>query len=161
MGWCAWEGVEDGDVKAGLKEEMEYMQRRGIWSVVDVEECWRVTGKRPTSVKWVDTNKGTDEEPNVRCRLVARDFKGKDDKDREDLFAATPPLELKRVLLSKAATRRRNEGATRKLMFVDARKAHLNPECLEDVYIELLEEAGGGCGKLSFWLCGFRPAAAW
>ena len=92
----------------------------------------------------MDTNKVTDEEPSVRCRLVARDFKGKDDTDREDLFAATPPFELKRVLLSKATTRRRKEGATRKLMFVDARKAHLNPECLEDVCIELPEEAGGG-----------------
>ena len=59
------------------------------------------------SLKWVDTDKGTEEEPMVRCRLVARDFKGKDEKDREDLFAATPPLELKRVLMSKAATRRK------------------------------------------------------
>ena len=41
----------------------------------------------------------------VRCRLVARDFKGKD-KDRDDLFAATPPLEAKRMLLSRAATRK-------------------------------------------------------
>ena len=64
------------DVRAGRKGEVEYMQGRGIWSVVDVDECWRVTGRKPTSVKWVDTNKGTEEEPKVRCRLVARDFKG-------------------------------------------------------------------------------------
>ena len=35
----------------------------------------------------------------IRCRLVARDFKGSE-KDREDLFAATPPWELKRVMMS-------------------------------------------------------------
>ena len=48
-------------------------------------------------------------------------------------------------------------------MFIDARKAHLNPKCEEDVYIELPEESGcpkGMCGKLDFWLYGFRPAAA-
>ena len=51
----------------------------------------------------------------------------------------------------------------RKLLFIDARKAHLNPRCEQDVYITLPEEAGcpeGMCGKLDFWLYGFRPAAA-
>ena len=37
----------------------------------------------------------------VRCRLVARDFKG-GDKDRDDLFAATPPWEAVRMLMSRA-----------------------------------------------------------
>ena len=48
-------------------------------------------------MKWADTDKGTEEEPLVRCGLVARDIQGKDEKDREDLSAATPPLELERV----------------------------------------------------------------
>ena len=76
------------------------------------------------NVKWVDTDKGTERQPLVRCRLVARVFKGKDEKDREDLFAATPPLEFKRVLMSKAVTRRRKRQGVRKLLFIDARKAH-------------------------------------
>ena len=50
-----------------------------------------------TSVKWVDTNKGTEDRPLIRCRLVARDFRAAD-RDREDLFAATPPWELKKLL---------------------------------------------------------------
>ena len=102
----------------------------------------------------------------VRCRLVARDFKGKGEVDREDLFAATPPLEAKRVLMSRAVTRRRNQRkGRRKMMFIDARKAHLNPKCEKNVYIKLPDEANGGpgkCGKLVYWLYGFRPAAqAW
>ena len=101
---------------------------------------------------------------------MARDFKNKADKDREDLFAATPPLEAERMALSRAVTQRRcDTGATthgvRKLMFIDARKAHLNPPCEEDVYIELPDEAGqcpGFCGKLVYWLYGCRLAAqAW
>ena len=51
------------------------------------------------------------------------------------------------------------------MMFVDAKKAHLNPKCEEPVYIELPEECGAGpgvCGKFNFWLYGFRTAAsAW
>ena len=48
-------------------------------------------------------------------------------------------------------------------MLIDAKKAHLNSKCDEDVYIELPEECNapeGMCGKLEYWLYGFRPAAA-
>jgi hypothetical protein len=96
----------------------------------------------------------------VRCRLVARDFRTKGDKDREDLFAATPPLELLKALISKAAANQK-----RKILVIDVKKAHLYPLCSQDVFIELPEEAGakqGMCGKLVHWLYGFRPAAqAW
>ena len=47
----------------------------------------------------MDTDKGGPGNVSVRGRLVARDFKG-NDKDRDDLFAETPPLEGKRLLLS-------------------------------------------------------------
>ena len=66
------------------------------------------------------------------------------------------------MLFSRAVTRR-NDRTLRKLLFIDARKGHLNPKCEEDVYVELPEESGcpkGMCGKLDFWLYGFRPAAA-
>ena len=58
---------------------------------------------------------------------------------------------------------RRRDGRRRKLLLINARKAHLNSKCEEDVYIELPEECGappGTCGKLNNWLYGFRPAAA-
>eukprot|EP00973_Karenia_brevis_P044148 6116856-Karenia_brevis.AAC.1 len=64
---------------------------------------------------------------DVRCRMVARDFKGQG-RHRD---AETPPLEAKRMLMSRAATRRR-DGRDRKLMFIDVKKAHLNPKCEED-----------------------------
>jgi hypothetical protein len=51
------------------------------------------------------------------------------------------------------------------MLFVDAKKAHLNPKCEEAVYIELPSECGAGpgiCGQLNYWLYGFRKAAsAW
>ena len=68
------------------------------------------------------------------------------------------------MLLSMAATRRRDKRK-RKLLFIDVKKAHLNPKCEGDEYIELPEECGapeGMCGKLVHWLYGFRKAAsAW
>ena len=109
----------------------------------------------------IPTRGGGDQ--SIRCRLVARDFKG-DDNVRDVLFAENPPLEAKRLLMSRSATRRR-DGKFRKPRFMDGRKAHLNPACEEDVYIQFLEECcapEGMCGKLNCWLYGFRPAvAAW
>ena len=84
------------------------------------------------------------------------------DRQRDDLFAATPPLEAIRILISRAATASASR-VEKKLMFIDAKKAHLNPKCQDDVYIELPVEAGakpGLCGKLEFWLYGFRKAAS-
>ena len=95
---------------------------------------------------------------------MARDFRAKGEKDREDLFAATPPLELLRMMISKTATITMKSGR-RKMLFIDVKKAHLNPKCEQDVYVELSREAKpkpGKCGKLVHWLYGFRPAAqAW
>ena len=159
---AAWDDVRGGwldmaEVRKARMEEVGYMQKEQLWDVVQRQQA---EGQRIVSVKWVDTNKGSDDKPEIRCRLVARDFKGHD-KDREDLFAATPPWELKRVLMSHAADV--SDGKVRKMLLIDVKKAHLNSTCNEDVYIELPEEVGAGgdkIGKLRRWLYGFRPAAA-
>jgi hypothetical protein len=116
-------------------------------------------------------NKGTEEEPMVRCRLVARDFKTKKGPDDDKLFAATPPIEALRMLLRLARMKKRRTfgGKTRgrkKLMFIDIKKAHLNAKVDESefVYVDLPEEAvaAGKIGRLKRWLYGMRPAAsAW
>ena len=58
-------------------------------------------GCAPIGKRWVDVNKGDDANPVYRSRLVAQDI---NDHKREDLFAATPPLESKKMLLSLAVT---------------------------------------------------------
>ena len=138
----AWDDVrggklDRGEVRKARMEEVGYMKKKGLWEVVPRE---RARGQRIVSVKWVDTNKGTEEQPQIRCRLVARDFRAAD-KDREDLFAATPPWELKKLLMSQATNRAK--GKVRKMLLIDVKKAHLNPECTEDVFIELPDMRSG------------------
>ena len=164
-------GLKYKEVVEARREEIEFMMKRGIWDLKPIQECWEKTGRGPTGVRWVDTNKGSEERTDVRSRLVARDFSTKADKERDDLFAGAPPLEAVRMQFSRAVTSRREVAAVkrgrggRKILFIDARKAHLNPRCTEDVFIELPEEAGAGsgvCGKLRYWLYGFKKAAqAW
>ncbi len=81
---------------------------KGHLEELDVKERWGRTGKEPVTFKWIDTDRGEGSKVKIRSRLVARDLRTIGDKDREDLFVATPPLELLRALLSKAATRTRD-----------------------------------------------------
>jgi hypothetical protein len=165
--------LEEGEfdpelLKEARKEEVQFMENIGVWEPSTWEECLEKTGRPPITTKWVDVDKGRGGEVLVRSRLVARDFKVKGDDRGFDVFAATPPLELKRLLFRMARVKGSvggsdYEGAV-KLMFIDVKKAHLNGEVAEDefAYVLLTKEAGGGVGRLRRWLYGMRPAAsAW
>ena len=76
---------------------MEFFPTKGVWVKKPRVEACRKTGQKPVTVRWVDINKGDNIHPDYRSRLVAKDFKR--DK-RKDLFAATPPLEALKMLLS-------------------------------------------------------------
>ena len=52
-------------------------------------------------LRWVDTNKGVSETPSVIARLIGKEFKTDDNPAN---FAATPPLEAVRFVISRAAT---------------------------------------------------------
>ena len=81
-------------VRAAREEELKVVDEMGVWELRPISECLEVTGKKPVKVRWVDVNKGDDDSPNVRCRIVAKDFNI--DK-RPDLFAANPPLRVSPV----------------------------------------------------------------
>jgi hypothetical protein len=155
-------------VEEARREEMEFVKSTPVYEEVDLAECWSRTGRPPVSTKWVDIGKGKEGKTAIRSRWVARDFKVKGDKDREDLFASMPPLEAKKAIFRIAATKMKEpakKGRGRmKLLFIDVRKAHLNGVYDQEVYVELPKEAEaeGKCGRLKRWLYGMRPAAqAW
>ena len=89
------ENLDPELVAKARSEEVEFMAKIGLYKEVDITECLEMTGRPPISTRWVDVNKGSTESPDVRCRLAARDFKPKGEKDRSDIFAAMPPLEAK------------------------------------------------------------------
>ena len=68
---------------------------------MEVAEVREKTGRALITTKWVDINKGDEFNEELRSRLVAKEIKT--DK-RTDLFAATPPLEAKKILFSLAVT---------------------------------------------------------
>ena len=68
--------------------------------------------------------------------------------EREDLFAATPPLEAKKILFSITAHRVGVGRKTTNIDFVDVRRAHFQARARRTVYVKLPEEdmEEGMCG---------------
>ena len=62
------EWMDPEEVRAARAEEMEYVKGIPVYEEREVDECWRETGRGPTSTKWVDIKK----EGGVRSRWVAR-----------------------------------------------------------------------------------------
>ena len=74
---------------------------------------------------------------NYRSRLVAKEFA---DSDGDGLFAATPPLETLRVLISEAATIMKGKDE-KVMMIADVSRAFFEAEVVRDICVELPEEA--------------------
>ena len=83
-------------VKEAREEELEFVEGKPLYEKVRVQEAWAVTGRAPISTKWVDIDKGGE----YRSRWVARDF---NNSRTDEYFAATPPWEFIKWLLSMAA----------------------------------------------------------
>ena len=74
-------------MRIARKEEILYFKEMGVYDKVDVEESYRITGKGPIAVRWVDINKGDTANSKYRSRLVAKEF---NTGVNHDLYAATP-----------------------------------------------------------------------
>ena len=123
-------------------------------------KAWANTGKKPIAVRWVDVNKGDDEDPNYRSRLVGREIKT---DDRPDLFAATPPLESLRYVLSLCASSQSGPNPHR-ILTVDVKRAYFYAPARRPIYIELpVEDRLPGeedhVAQLNLSLYGTRDAA--
>ena len=150
-------------VVAARIEEMEEFRKHGVYIKVPIKECMERTGKKPIGVRWVDINKGDEVNPEYRSRLVAKEIKI---NKRDDLFAATPPIEALKMLLSAAVTegkgyRKGNREGGMKLEFIDVRRAYFQANAVRDVFVELPEEDAeeGMCGMLLKSMYGTRDAA--
>jgi hypothetical protein len=141
-------------------KEMEYVHKMRVYDKVDRETAdWESGGKRPIRLRWVDTNKGSPGQPNVRSRLVAMEFKV--DK-RPDLFSATPPIEAVRMLVAMMAGASNGTPSADPMcmMHVDVSRAYFHAPSKRTTIIELPEEdkEGSLVGRLRMSMYGTRDA---
>jgi len=168
------------------EDELEFIDKKPLYEIRTTAEAWQVTGSAPISTRWINIDKGGPGEPEYRSRWVARQFR---DSKTGEFFAATPPWETLKMVLSLAASqkkpkgrhqRRRQTGRWRrgvsilshwltnrkrsgnlKIDLLDISRAHFNAKPKEPTYVELPEERRipGMCAKLIYNLYGTRGAA--
>ena len=120
---------------------------------------------RPYSRKWVLKNKRDE----VRARLVVREIKkAKSDEEKlepSDVFAAMPPVESLKALVSHVMTERVDKrGRILVLAVFDISRAHFYGVCERDVHVEPLAELHrpGLVAKLNKTMYGTQDASnAW
>ena len=146
--------LEKALVQRAREEEMETFKQMGVYEYVARGKEWN--GKK-VGVRWVDVAKNG----GVRSRLVAQEFAGRGG-DRDDIFAATPPLAATKLILSDVASQGRHGPGRKKIMIIDVKRAFLYGDITEDVFIELPDEdpmkQKGFIGKLRKAMYGTRAA---
>ncbi len=161
--WVAYDDVAGTElcaekVRQARREELECFRQMNVYDAVK-REVAQQRNKNIIDVRWIDINKGDNDNPNYRSRLVGKEFR---QSVQPELFAATPPIESMKILLHIAASTHGNK-LTNSIMVNDIRRAYFYAPALREVYIELPEEderkAKGYIGVLRKSLYGTRDAA--
>ena len=126
--------LEAGKVKEARQKEMQYVKDKGVWTkiprAVALARGWKIVKTR-----WIDINKGDDEHPVYRSRLVGKEF---NDGIMEGIFAGTPPLEALRYIIHEAATVDDIKGKHTKLVMInDVARAFFEAKATRAVCVEL------------------------
>ena len=90
--------------QAAVMEELNDFNDH-VWEISTKEEMAQVEGHILVRSRWVCCNKGDEESPDIRCRLVACEINKGDRPD--NFFASTPPLEEKKLLFARFAQERK------------------------------------------------------
>ena len=140
------------------KLEIDYFRQMGVYTKV-AREAWM----KVITTRWIDVNKGDEKSPNYRARLVGREIKM--DK-RLDLFAATPPLESLRMILSICAQHQSSHYASDNFVIMtnDVKRAYFHAPVTRPVFIKIPDEDlepgdENRVGQLNLSLYGTRDAA--
>ena len=140
-------------------KEIEFVKEFEVYKKVPAEDA---VGKTKVSLKWCDVNKGDNAAPEYRSRLVARELKVWNPL-MTGTFAATPPTESLRFMLSRFTTRQqKGVESNLKMLVLNISRAHFHPPAKRELYIDLPEEDAedGKVGLLTKTMYGTRDAAA-
>ena len=146
------------DVIRAHQDEMQEHKNFDVYDEVEEELCWQLTGGPPVGSRLRVINKGDENQPDVRARPVAKQFKL---KGWEPIFAATPPLSLFKYLFSRVtSTRAGRTGKPRKIMIIDLKRAFFHAMCSKDTFVKPPHLKGTTrCWKLKKAMYGTLSAA--
>ena len=96
-------------------KEMKYVRDMKAWEKIP-RSLAQAKGWNIIKTRWIDINKGDDDNPMYRSRLVGNEF---NNESKDGIFVGTPPLEGLRNIVREAATLRGGEDTRFKIIMVD------------------------------------------
>ena len=152
-----------GNVVEARAKEVGYIRDKRVYTKILRSQASR-HGWKLIQTRWIDINKGDDENPNYRSRLVGKEF---NTEPMEGLFAGTPPLEAMRYIVHEAATIRSGEKMGSKVIMIhDVARAFFEAPAVRNVCVEIPKEDKSEAdvrhdkvGHLKMSMYGIRDAA--
>ena len=142
-------------------EEKDFIDKMGVYDVAPRSEAAK-RGCCVIRTRWVTVNKGSDDNPQIRPRWVAQEFRGRCG-DKHEYFSETPVLALVKAVIAHAARWAEHEDVV--VAVFDVRRACFCAEEKRDTFVELPDYAPAEfrathVAKQRKALYGTRPAAA-
>ena len=106
----------------------------GAYEYVTREEAVRSGKGTIIKGRWLDINKGDSINHDYRLRFVSKDFNTGLDSS---LYAATPPLEALKLLISTAPSERHREM---NMIISDVKRAYFHAPATRELYVEVPRE---------------------
>ena len=156
--------MDPKEVMKARRKEVEYIRDKKVYEKIPrhlaVQNGWKIIKTR-----WIDINKGDQKDPLYRSRFVGKEF---NDGANPEMFAATPPLEALKILISDAATWHRNRRKEDQVLMInDVARAFFEAPVKRNICIELPVEdrsekdiRDDNVGVLWLSLYGTRDAAS-
>ena len=132
-----------------------------VYTKVQTEEVVRVTGRKPIGVRWVDVNKQGEADPKYRYRFMVKEITK---HPKPELYAATPPSECLRMVVSSSVRKaacRSDSTSPMKIMVCDVSRAYFYVLAVWLVYTQLADEDRGPedhglCGRFDVSMYGHK-----
>lgn len=120
------EALSDPKWICAMKEELESIEKKGTWELVDLP-----LGKKPIGVRWVYKVKANPKGEVIKhkARLVAKGFLQREGIDYEEVFAPVARLETIRLVVGIA------HNNNWMVYQMDVKSAFLNSPLVEEVYV--------------------------
>lgn len=103
------------------------MRDMKVWAKIP-RTLAQARGWKISKTRWIDINKGDDDNPVYKSRLVGKEF---NNETMDGIFAGTPPLEALRYTVHEAATIRQSEDTDSKIIMINDVPEHYlrHPRC--------------------------------
>ena len=133
---------------AARQSEIDFAWRMKAFEPQPRTEAYQRMGRKPFGMRWIDCNKGDEQRPELRSRLVVQERRQTSTISVSDIAAvtsSTPPLEVVRLFCSVMTSMKGAGGGPVALQFLDVSRACPHAEVLrDDFYVETARDGASG-----------------